>query len=240
MHTEEHIKTEARGVREGINPMFGTWEQKFEIEPVSYQNQRDKKDEFRKAVQAQLTPKYVFVGEVEVKITLYLNEQKAEESLQYGDLDNYAKQILDSVKGANGVMIDDCQVQSFSISWIDVPGDSHFEVLVKGRPDDFCQKPLKLYEMPDNKFYPISSHAWTQHGLVETLPEHILILLQQLEVMIRNIKKAKHEFRKTGIKSIEAYRNSKFAMPCLLGFHKSAVVDSEFDLVKINNWPSGV
>ena len=63
MHTEEHMKIETQGVKEGINPMFGTWEQDFEIEPVSYQNQRDRKNEFRKAVQAQLTPKYVFFGD---------------------------------------------------------------------------------------------------------------------------------------------------------------------------------
>lgn len=158
MHAEEHVIIEAQGVKKGINPMFGTWKQKFEVEPVPYQNQRSKKNEFRNTVQGQLTSKYVFFGEIKVIITLYLNEQKAEENPQYGDLDNYAKQILDCTKGSNGLMIDDCQVQALNISWIDIPGDSYFEVDIEGRPDDFCQKPLKLYEMPDGKFYSISSY----------------------------------------------------------------------------------
>lgn len=240
MHTEEHIEIEARGVKSGINPMFGAWQQQFHIEPVSYQNKRDEKNAFRTAIQSLITQKYVFWGEVRVGITLYLNEQKAEENPRYGDLDNYAKQILDSIKGSNGIIIDDCQVQTFSISWIDVPGDSHFEVSIEGRPDEFCQKPLKLYEMPDSKFYPISSYAWTREGLIETSPENIATLLRQLEAMIRRVKTAKHEFRKTGAKSIEAYRSTKCLLPCLLGFHKSSVIDSGFDLVRIHEWASEV
>lgn len=240
MHTEEQIEIEARGVREGINPMFGTWEQKFEIEPISYSNNRKNKDDFRKKVHSQIIPKYVFWSEVHVQITLYLNEQKAEENPQYGDLDNYAKQILDSIKGINGVIIDDCQVQSLGISWIDVPGESHFEILVKGGIDDFYQKPLKLYEMPDKKFYPLASQSWTPSGLIETPPEEAALLLNQLALMIDKAKKAKHKFRQSGMKSIEAYRTVKYVMPCLLGFHKSAVIDSGFELVKLSDWKSDV
>lgn len=238
MHTEENIQIEAQGVKRGMNPMFGTWSQEFKIEPVSYQNQRDKKEEFRKTFQSQLNTEYFFYGDLEVIIILYLNEQKVEENPQYGDLDNYAKQILDCIKGLNGLMIDDCQVQTLTISWIDVPSDSYFEVTVKGRPDDFCQKPLKLYEMSDNRFYPVSPCSWTQEGLVGSTPEQISLLLRRLDKMVSNAKKAKHDFRKSGITSLEAYRTVKFLMPSLIGFHKSTIVDSGFELLKRNEWSS--
>ena len=236
MHTEEHYRIEDRGVKEGINPRFGHWFQTFKIEPISFQNKGNLKKEFSKKVQSMIEPNYVFYGDVRVTITLYLNEQKVDENPQYGDLDNYAKLILDSIKGVNGVLIDDCQAHSFSISWIDTPGDSYFEISVDGRPDDFIQKPLKLYEMPDKKFYPVSAYSWTQEGLIKSSPEAISRLLSHLKVMIMTVKKTKHEFRQGGMKSIEAYRNTKFGMPCLLGFHRSAVENSGFELVKISDW----
>lgn len=58
--------------------------------------------------------------------------------------------------------------------------------------------------------------------------------------MISRAKNAKHEFQKLGVKSIEAYRNTKFIMPSLIGFHKSTVVDSGFELLKRNDWSGSV
>ena len=113
---DEPIEIEARGAAEGINPMFGEWHQQFSLEPVSYSNQGVARTEFKNAIRDLLANKFVFVGQVHVTITLYLDEQKMLETPAYGDLDNYAKQLLDSIKGKGGLLIDDCQVQRLTNS----------------------------------------------------------------------------------------------------------------------------
>jgi Holliday junction resolvase RusA-like endonuclease len=107
--------------------LWGEWQQKFDFPPVSYSNQSQRKREFKERVRGELTNEFVFFGEVKLDITLYLEEQKLLETPEYGDLDNYAKSICDAIKGKGGLLIDDCQIQSLAISWIDVPGNSYFE-----------------------------------------------------------------------------------------------------------------
>jgi Holliday junction resolvase RusA-like endonuclease len=107
---DDPFEIEARGATEGINPMFGEWRQKFNFCPVSYANTGNARANFKQAVRDELKNKFVFVGQVSLTATLYLNEQKILETPAYGDLDNYAKQLLDTLKGSGGILIDDCQV----------------------------------------------------------------------------------------------------------------------------------
>lgn len=176
---DEPFEIEARGVAEGINPMFGEWSQKFDLEPVSYSNSGPARAEFKQAIRDQLKNKFVFVGEVRLTVTLYLDEQKMLETPAYGDLDNYAKQLLDSIKGHGGLLIDDCQVQRLDISWVDVPYGAHFEIEIRSSTDDFLPEPLKLYEMPDGLYYPISTQVWTQTGLIEAQDDSIQFISWQ-------------------------------------------------------------
>ena len=230
------MEIEARGAAEGINPMFGEWKQKFEIEPVSYANPGPARAAFKQAVRERLTNKFVFNGEVSVTATLYLDEEKMLETPAYGDLDNYAKQLLDSLKGSGGLLIDDCQVQHLDISWIDVPYGAHFEVKITARPDDFMPQPLKLFEMPDGLFYPISERVWTKLGLVEAHEGSVLALAQALAAMTKNKKALRHQMRQVGNPQFRAFQFSKYVSPVLVGFHRSRVVDSGFELVPEEAW----
>ena len=47
---DESLEIEARGVAENINPMFGEWSQKFDLEPVSYSNNGPARAAFRQAI----------------------------------------------------------------------------------------------------------------------------------------------------------------------------------------------
>lgn len=235
---DEPFEIEAHGAAEGINPMFGEWRQKFELEPVSYANGGAARAAFKQALRAQLKNKFVFVGEVSVIATLFLNEQKMLETPAYGDLDNYAKQLLDSIKGQGGLLIDDCQVQHLDISWIDIPYGSRFELEIKASPDDFLPQPIKLFEMSDGLFYPISSRVWTTTGLVDAPNGSVLQLANVLAQMTKNKTTLRHKLRQDGFPGFRAFQHSKYVSPMLLGFHRSRVVDSGYELLAKGEWGS--
>lgn len=232
----EPFEIEARGAAEGINPMFGEWRQKFDLEPVSYSNAGPARAIFKQAIRDQLKNKFVFVGEVTLTVTLYLDEQKMLETPAYGDLDNYAKQLLDSIKGHGGLFIDDCQVQRLDISWVDVPYGAHFEIEVKSSPDDFLPESLKLYEMLDGLYYPISARVWTQSGLVEASDESIYLMAEALASMTKAKMTLRHQLRQDGTPQFRAFQFGKYISPILMGFHRSRVVDSGYELLSRASW----
>ena len=237
---DEPFEIEARGAAEGIDPMFGEWRQKFDLEPVSYSNPGPARAAFKQAIRDQLKSKFVFVGEVRLTITLYLDEQKMLETPAYGDLDNHAKQLLDSIKGYGGLFIDDCQVQRLDISWIDVPHGAHFEIEIRSGPDDFLPEPFKLYEMPDGLYYPLSSQVWTQSGLIEAGDKSIGIMAETLAAMTTAKKALRHQLRQDGAPQFRAFQFGKYVTPILMGFHRSRVVDSGYELISRASWENSL
>ena len=93
MFSEEDYKTETIGYELGNNPRFGKWEQKFDFPPVSYSNKSELKQEFKRKLQSEISVKYIFTQQIQLRIILYLNEEKMLTTPEYGDLDNYAKSI---------------------------------------------------------------------------------------------------------------------------------------------------
>jgi hypothetical protein len=97
----------------------------------------------------ELKNHWLFSNEIHLEITLHVDVQTVLETDEAADLDNYAKAILDGLKGPSGIMIDDTQVQALTISWIDGYGPPAFTIAAKGSPDEFVLKPQEFYEMPD-------------------------------------------------------------------------------------------
>ncbi len=157
--------------------------------------------------------------------------KKVLETPAYGDLDNYAKQLLDTIKGSGGILIDDCQVQHLDISWIDVPKDEWFEIEIRASPDDFLPTPLKLHQMPDGLYYPFSELLWTTEGVVSVPAEATVILLEAFAKMTSSKKSLRHKLRQEGMQQFRAFQTSKYVSPVLMGFHRSRVIDSSFELV---------
>lgn len=212
---DEPFEIEARGAAEGINPLFGEWRQRFDLTPISYDNLGPTRAVFKQTVRSQLTNKFVFVGEISVTITLYLNEQTMLETPAYGDVDNYAKQLLDTLKGKGGLLIDDCQVE------------------IKGGPDDFLPTPLKLHQMPDDLYYPISEFVWTTSGVIPAPDGLVMDLAEALAQMTARKRSMRHQLRQNGIAQFRAFQNCKCLSPVLIGFNKSRIVDSGFELVEV-------
>ena len=145
MTDEEAFDNEWKGASVGLNPMFGDWQHRFELPPIPHGDGGAKRSAFQSAIQAALPNQFFYSTEVRVEITLHLDVQKVLETSETADLDNYAKSILDGLKGPAGVLFDDTQVQTLIISWLDTLSQGpHFDVSISGSPDDFMLKPSSI------------------------------------------------------------------------------------------------
>lgn len=229
------MEIEEQGYKKGHNPLHGELTRRFDFPPVPYGHKSSQ--EFIANVHETLSDiRYLFFGEVKLIITLFFDEKKRMETPELGDLDNYAKLLCDSMKGPKGFLIDDTQIQSLSISWIDTHASHYFEIRINGVPDEFVMKPVGLYEMPDRLFYPISTKVWTDKGIEDRNHDQVAHLLAVLHEIIQTKKDFRHELRQSGYRPLEAFWHSRYMTPILAGFHKSRVVELGFKILPLKEW----
>jgi hypothetical protein len=99
---EDALSIEKAGSDAGLNPMFGEWQHTFPFAPVPYGDGGAKRAAFRAAILAQLKNRWIYSHEIQLEITLNLDVQTVLETSETADLDNYAKAILDGLKGPGG------------------------------------------------------------------------------------------------------------------------------------------
>lgn len=237
MHTEEAVENERRGVDSGLNPMFGNWQHRFDFAPISYAAGGVKRAFFRKAIQAELNNKFFYTNEVRLEIVLYLDVQAVLETDETADVDNYAKAILDGLKGPSGILLDDTQVQALTISWIDAhrPDQTYFEVSIASSPDDFMLKPLEFYEMPDGLWYPHGRRMWSDGGQKDQSDRNHYAGLLILETMSKVKRNARHLLRKSGMDRLTAYQRGMYVSSSARGFHRSRI-DEGFPMHPWRDW----
>ncbi len=166
MDNKDPYDREREGANAGLKPMFGDWQQRFEFMPVPYRDGGAKRAAFRQAIQDKLWNKFIYSSEVRLEIMLHMDVQTVLETSETADLDNYAKTILDGLKGPRGILLDDSQVQTLIISWNSNQGadQPYFDVVISSSPDDFMLKPVEFYEMPDGLWYPHGRRMWSNGG----------------------------------------------------------------------------
>lgn len=225
MSIDEQLRLERLGADARVNPMFGKWQQRFDFAPVPYGNGAAQRGEFRTAIQAELNNRWLYSNEIHLEITLHVDVQTVLETDEAADLDNYAKSILDGLKGPNGIMIDDTQVQALTISWIDGYGPPAFTIAAKGSPDEFVLKPQEFFEMPDGLWYPQGPNLWTA-GAAEASDEfNHFADLSIIELMSSTKRRARAEMRKGGADRLRAYQQAMYLSTSARGFHRSRIED---------------
>lgn len=229
---------ERAGANAGLNPMFGEWQHRFNFAPVPYGNGAAQRGAFRAAIQADLTNQWLYSHEIHLDITLHVDVQTTLETDETADLDNYAKAILDGLKGPNGIMIDDTQVQALSIHWIDAYGPPSFTVATKGSPDDFVLKPQEFYEMPDGLWYPHGRRLWSEGGVNPPSEFNHYAGLSITELMSSTKTRARAELRKGGAARLRAYHQSRYVTSLARGFHRSRIEDG-FPMHTRRAWQAG-
>ena len=225
MSFDEQLRLERQGADAGLNPMFGEWQHRFEFPPVPYGNGAAQRGEFRAAIQAELKNRWLYSNEIHLEIILHVDVQTVLETDEAADLDNYAKAILDGLKGPNGIMIDDTQVQALTISWIDGYSPPAFTVAAKGSPDDFVLKPQDFYEMPDGLWYPHGRYLWSQGGSEPCDDFNHFAGLSIMELMSSTKRRARADMRKGGADRLRAYQQAMYLSNSARGFHRSRIED---------------
>jgi Holliday junction resolvase RusA-like endonuclease len=235
--SEGAFEHERSGANAGLNPMFGDWQHRFKFAPVPYGDGGAKRAAFRKAIQTELENKFFYNNEVRLEITLHLDVQTVLETSETADLDNYAKAILDGLKGPGGILLDDSQVQTLAISW-----NSHvtfdgpcFDISISSSPDDFMLKPISFFEMPDGLWYPHARRMWSDGGDVEQSNRNHYAGLLILEVMSTVKARGRHLLRQAGMDRLRAYQQGMYFSSSARGFHKSRI-DPEFDMHDRKSW----
>lgn len=227
MHSDEAVEHERKGANEGLNPMFGSWQHRFDFAPISYATGGVKRAAFRDAIQAELETRFFYSNEVRLDIVLYLDVQTVLETDETADVDNYAKAILDGLKGPSGILFDDTQVQALTICWLDSYGRdrTYFEVSVSSSPDDFMLKPVEFYEMPDGLWYPHGRRMWSDGGREDQSVRNHYAGLLILEMMSSVKRDARDLFRKSGMDRLRAYQKGMYVSSSARGFHRSRIDD---------------
>jgi Endodeoxyribonuclease RusA len=235
MPLHEQARLERQSADAGLNPMFGEWQHRFELAPVPYGNGAAQRGEFRDAIRAELRNKWLYSNEIHLNITLHVDVQTLLETDKYADLDNYAKTIIDALKGPNGIMIDDTQVQALSVHWIDNYGPPAFTVATKGSPDDFVLKPQEFYEMPDGLWYPHGRYLWSEGGIAPSSEMNHYAGLSIIELMSSSKRRARAELRNAGADRLRAYQQSSYVTSLAGGFHRSRIEDG-FQMHTRRDW----
>ncbi|WP_287175838.1 RusA family crossover junction endodeoxyribonuclease [Mesorhizobium sp.] len=217
--------------------MFGDWQHRFESAPVSYAAGGANRAEFRTAIQAALKNKFFYTNEVRLDIVLYLDLQTVLETDETADVDNYAKAVLDGLKGPHGILFDDTQVQALTIHWLDSYGRdrTYFEVSISSSPDDFMLKPVEFYEMPDGLWYPHGRRVRSNGGQEDLSDRNHYAGLLILETMASVKRDARHLFRRGGMDRLRAYQRGMHLSSSARGFHRSRI-DAGFSMHPRREW----
>jgi Holliday junction resolvase RusA-like endonuclease len=110
--------------------------------PVSLQSHRARKADTITAIRSAMgNPHFLLSGDVAIEIEWFVHESLRYENLTTPDVDNILKVTLDALAGPQGIMVNDCQVQSVCCHWIDwTDFDQRFSVQIRYQPDEWIIK----------------------------------------------------------------------------------------------------
>ncbi|MFD8304068.1 RusA family crossover junction endodeoxyribonuclease [Streptomyces sp. NPDC059690] len=136
---------------------YGRVEIRSAVDPVSLQADPARKAGFKAALGAAVrrATSGVFTHDVEVTLVWLIEESRRYRTHLVADLDNVMKPILDAVTGAEGIMIDDNQIQSIDASWMTPAGQTGFELKFTAltRDDYVSREGLSFVEFGTDRCY---------------------------------------------------------------------------------------
>lgn len=93
--------------------------------PVSLQARSEHKNRLIAAVRELTKPcDFVFTNDVTVTIEWRVSEAERYESDATADVDNIIKPIADAISGEQGLLVNDCQIQSVNSYWVGMGGET--------------------------------------------------------------------------------------------------------------------
>ncbi|MEP0869734.1 RusA family crossover junction endodeoxyribonuclease [Trichocoleus desertorum AS-A10] len=199
-------------------PIFGEIRFELPIAPVSQQANAAAKSAVTNEIRSiTRLLEYILTGDVKIEIEWLVHEQLRYESDQAPDVDNIIKPLLDGLCGPEGLLRDDCQVQSVSCYWIDwTREDQQIAVRVSYMPDDWLKKKnLFFVQYPKGLCFPVN----------RDLPHKALnLIVNRVETMLAD----REELQQLS----NDYYFSKTLLPIQRFFHRTRI--NGFSVVKID------
>jgi Holliday junction resolvase RusA-like endonuclease len=132
------------------------------VKPVSLQSSGQHKRRLRESLRKIFSRcPYLLSCDVAVEIIWYVLEQERYEAATVLDLDNIIKPLLDALAGPDGLLIDDGQIQSIAVSWLDVTMEPAcpLEIRLRWSPGEFVTKDgLCFIELGDKLCLPFDKN----------------------------------------------------------------------------------
>ena len=200
-------------------PPPGLIELSFPLKPVSLQAKAESKESLRAAIRTDITnAEYYLSGEVEVEVIWHLHEKERYQGVHSPDIDNILKPIIDALSGVDGILVNDCQVQSVRCPWIDwTKNDQELDVTLRFQPDDWIRKENLVWVEVSNKL---------------CMPLYSSIKSEAIKMMLVGWQRMFE--RRTEISNITgSWEDGQKAMPVQQPFHRARL--KGFHVVKIKN-----
>lgn len=168
-------------------PEFGELQIQINLAAVSVQSKAEAKKLLVAAIRSETRPlKYILTGDVSVDIEWLVHERTRYESDTSPDVDNVVKPTLDAFAGPEGLIIDDCQVQSVSVSWIDwTAAEQQLRITFRYSPDEWTSRAgLRFVQFGGALCLPVADGLPDDIlNLVLDHYERMLVMAQHAEVL---------------------------------------------------------
>ncbi|GHE84587.1 hypothetical protein GCM10018785_60650 [Streptomyces longispororuber] len=143
------------------------------VDPVSLQADPVRKAGFRNALASAVRSgtRGVVTHDIEVTLLWYVEESRRYQTHLVADLDNVLKPLLDAVTGADGIMIDDNQVQSIRASWLTPGARTGFDLEFRALSADgyMSREGISFMEFGADRCYILpQAEKGVQDGFVRT------------------------------------------------------------------------
>lgn len=188
-------------------PPLGSLNFEMDLQPASLQSSPKLKHRVKNQVASIVKPsEYLLSGEVQVCITWLLHERLRYHGVHSPDIDNILKPLLDGMSGPNGLLVNDCQVQSVHCHWVDWTSDQHrLQFEIRFQPEAWIpKKGVQWVEVRDRLCMPLDTHI---------SPSAQLTLIQAWENMF--------DTRSVIADRTGDYYTGELVMPCQKPFHRA-------------------
>ncbi|HEX7154047.1 MAG TPA: RusA family crossover junction endodeoxyribonuclease [Thermoanaerobaculia bacterium] len=169
-------------------PVFGELQFEFALAPVSVQSKAAAKKTLAAAIRASTRQlEYILTGDVSVEVEWLVHARARYESDASPDIDNIIKPLLDSFAGPDGLIIDDCQIRSLGVAWIDwTRSDEQLRISFRYSPDEWTSRAgLRFVQLSGNLCLPFEGGL--PGDLLRPLLEHYeraLIVSNELDQLV--------------------------------------------------------
>ena len=143
-------------------PEFGEITFSLPIAPVSQQATAASKEKLVAEVRKITSPlEYLLEGDVQIEIQWLIHERLRWETDASPDVDNILKPLLDGLCGRDGILIDDCQVQSITSFWVDwTRDDQQLDIRIRFVPESYLPKAgLWFVRLKDALCFPVPAEV---------------------------------------------------------------------------------